>query len=91
MLLHNTKINVGIANILHYQKSLYGHQGLRNINSLSLKNPRWAWPIFKGSHYEFGLILFSQLLSTIGRSIWYKSIDSIFNAKEEVKIIWIEN
>ena len=58
MLLHNITINMVIANILHHQESLYDYQGPRNINYDTLITHKWAWPIFKGSNFEFGLMTF---------------------------------
>ena len=46
MLLHNSYMNMAITHILHYQKSLFEHKGLRNINSDSWKTPNLAWPTF---------------------------------------------
>ena len=47
MLLHSSYINVAIANILHYHKSLFDHQGPRNMNFITLKTHKWAWPIWR--------------------------------------------
>jgi hypothetical protein len=46
MLLHNSYVNVAITHVLHYQKSLFEHKGLRNINSDSWKTPNLALPTF---------------------------------------------
>ena len=48
MLLHKSYINMAIVNILHYQSSLYDHQGPRNMNIDTLKTHEWALPIFDG-------------------------------------------
>ena len=61
MLLHKSNINMAIVNILHYQSSLYDHQGPRNMNIDTLKTHEWAWPIFESSNMEFGHKIFSQL------------------------------
>ena len=37
---------MAITYVLHYQKSLFEHKGLRNINSDSWKTPNLAWPTF---------------------------------------------
>ena len=39
MIVHNSYINMVIANILRYHRGLYDNQGLRNINADSFKNP----------------------------------------------------
>ena len=91
MLLHNSYINMAIVNILHYQSSLYDHQGPRNLNFDTLKTHEWAWPIFESSNMEFGHKIFSQLFRTTLRSILCGIIDAILNKRVEAKIVWIPN
>ena len=56
---------MAIVNILHYQSSLYDHQGLRNMNIDTLKTHEWAWPIFDGSNVEFGQKIFHSYLEQL--------------------------
>ena len=80
-----------IVNILHYQSSLYDHQGPRNMNIDTLKTHEWAWPIFESSNMEFGQKIFSRLFRTTLRSILCRIIDAILNERVEAKIVWIPN
>jgi hypothetical protein len=53
MLLHNSYINVAIADILNYK--FLRPSGAENGNSDFLKTHKWSlyvWPIFKGSNFE---------------------------------------
>jgi hypothetical protein len=93
MLPHNSYMNMAIVNILHYQSSLYDHQGPRDTNFDTLKTNEWAWPIFEGSNmeFEFGHKIFSQLFGTTNRSILCRIINGTTSDKVEVKIIWVQN
>ena len=91
MLLHDSYMNMAIVNILHYQSSLYDHQGPRNMNIDTLKTHEWAWPIFESSNMEFGHKIFSRLFRTTLRSILCRIIDAILNERVEAKIVWIPN
>ena len=58
MLLHNSYINVVIANILLYRMSLYDLQKPKYKNHRGAQKEKWAWPIFGGPPMELGLKLF---------------------------------
>ena len=93
MLLHNNNIDMTITNILHNQKSLYDHQGLRNRNSDTLLH----WKILNrlGPSSEFQtsncVSWISQLFRTNLVSSLTGIIDAFSNEIDVAKIILIGN